>query len=109
MTYSASASPDFSSIAQELASSWTPKPVSGGSALIPAEANSRMRREGERFRRPSVKGATVDQEGLTNNYGIEPEMYYAAFPAPEQARSYALQGLAAAALVLSLVLTSAVI
>ncbi len=110
MTYSASASPDFSSIAQDLTASWSPKPVSGGSALIPAEANSRMRREGDRFlASPTLKGATVDQEGLTNNYAVEPEMYYAAFPAPEQARRYALQGLGAFALVVTLVLTSAVI
>ncbi len=110
MTYSNSISPDFTSIAQELTASWSPKPVSGGSALIPAEANSRMRREGDRFlRRPTRKGATVDQEGLTNNYGVEPEMYYAAFPAPEQARQYALQGLAAATFVVGLILTSLVI
>ncbi len=110
MTYSSSISPDFTSIAQDLTASWSLKPVSGGSALIPAEAHSRMRREGDRFlASPSLKGATVDQEGLTNNYAVEPDMYYAVFPAPEQARRYALQGLGAVAFVVSLVLTSAAI
>jgi hypothetical protein len=46
-----------------------------------------MDREGENFRRTADEqagaesldttgGATVDQEGLANNYAIEPEMYY---------------------------------
>jgi hypothetical protein len=30
--------------------------------------------------------------GLLNNYAVEPKTYYAVFPSPEQARNYALQG-----------------
>jgi len=111
MSYAASISPDFRSMAQQLVASrevCTVKPgFSDGSELIPAEALSRMQREGRSFlRRPNLNGATVDQEGLTNNYAVEPNMYYAAFPSPEQARQYAIQGLVAATLVLGLILTS---
>lgn len=64
--------------------------------IIPAEVAARAEREGERFKHtPSkehdqeavtddqtsnqsidtTKGYTVDQEGLINNFAIEPEMY----------------------------------
>lgn len=78
--------------------------------LVPAEARSRQQREGNRFlRRPGSNGATVDQEGLTNNYAILPEMYYAVLPSPEQARQYAFQAAVAALLVVGLILTSAAV
>ncbi|MEH2129030.1 hypothetical protein [Nostoc sp.] len=65
--------------------------------IIPAETAARMEREGDKFKtRPTEKreadaptddqtdsesirttdGYTVDNEGLSNNYAIEPEMYY---------------------------------
>lgn len=54
--------------------------------IIPAEVAARMDREGDDFRTTADEqadpesidvtgGATVDQEGLGNNYAIEPEMY----------------------------------
>ena len=54
--------------------------------IIPAEVAARMDREGSDFRDTADEqadpesidvtgGATVDQEGLANNYAIEPEMY----------------------------------
>ncbi|MBV8884955.1 MAG: hypothetical protein JO235_13310 [Chroococcidiopsidaceae cyanobacterium CP_BM_RX_35] len=54
--------------------------------IIPAEVAARREREGDAFRRTADEqadpesidvtgGATVDQEGLANNYAIEPEMY----------------------------------
>ena len=54
--------------------------------IIPAEVAARMDREGDDFRTTANEqaepesinvtgGATVDQEGLANNYAIEPEMY----------------------------------
>lgn len=54
--------------------------------IIPAEVAARMDREGGDFRTTADEqadpesiditgGATVDQEGLANNYAIEPEMY----------------------------------
>jgi hypothetical protein len=55
--------------------------------LIPAESAARQHREGQDFGHTphdegpdaesshSTDGYTVDQEGLINNYAIEPEMY----------------------------------
>ncbi|NMF86379.1 hypothetical protein [Nodosilinea sp. P-1105] len=54
--------------------------------LIPAESAARQHREGQNFGHPphdgpneasshTTDGYTVDQEGLINNYPIEPEMY----------------------------------
>ncbi|HIK31877.1 MAG TPA: hypothetical protein IGS17_11090 [Oscillatoriales cyanobacterium M59_W2019_021] len=52
--------------------------------IRPAETAAREEREGEQFKKKPVQqgdidttgGYTVDQEGLANNYAIEPEMYY---------------------------------
>ncbi|MDZ8260225.1 hypothetical protein [Nostoc sp. ChiQUE01b] len=65
--------------------------------IIPAETAARMEREGDKFKtrpteereadaptddqtdRQSIRttdGYTVDKEGLSNNYAVEPEMYY---------------------------------
>ena len=52
--------------------------------IIPAETAARQEREGENYQETpeatsdmdTTAGYTVDQEGLTNNYAIEPEMYY---------------------------------
>jgi len=55
--------------------------------IVPAEVAARMDREGSDFKKTADEqadpesidvtgGATVDQEGLANNYAIEPEMYY---------------------------------
>lgn len=55
--------------------------------IIPAEVAARMDREGSDYRDTADEqaepesidvtgGATVDQEGLANNYAVEPEMYY---------------------------------
>lgn len=56
--------------------------------LVPAETAARAEREGEEFLHiehddpadhehlHTRDGYTVDQEGLLNNYGVEPEMYF---------------------------------
>ncbi|KST62415.1 hypothetical protein BC008_09615 [Mastigocoleus testarum BC008] len=53
--------------------------------IIPAETAARIEREGEIFKQQPEKtegeldttsGFTVDNEGLANNYAVEPEMYY---------------------------------
>ena len=55
--------------------------------IVPAEVAARMDREGSDYRKTAdeqagaesldvTAGATVDQEGLANNYAVEPEMYY---------------------------------
>ncbi|NJM99904.1 MAG: hypothetical protein HC800_24675 [Phormidesmis sp. RL_2_1] len=52
--------------------------------LIPAETAARLEREQESYKQvpeqsegdiDTSSGYTVDQEGLVNNYAIEPEMY----------------------------------
>ena len=65
----------------------TPTPDSYDPHIIPAETAARKEREGDNFKRlPShppgsesldtTGGFTVDKEGLVDNFGIEPEMYY---------------------------------
>ena len=44
--------------------------------------------------------------GILNNYAVEPDMYYAVFPSPSQRRNYALQGAIATLFVTALVLVS---
>lgn len=55
--------------------------------IIPAEVAARMDKEGSDYRTTAdeqadpesidiTAGATVDQEGLANNFAVEPEMYY---------------------------------
>jgi hypothetical protein len=47
--------------------------------LIPAAINSKLQSAGNAlFRKPSSLGSTIDQEGRTNNYSVEPQMTYAA-------------------------------
>ena len=110
MSYAADNALDFVSIARELSADRVQKVnpgLSNGTELTPTEVRSRMQREGDNFlRRPALNGATVDREGLTNNYAVEPDMYYSAFPSPEQARQYAFQGAAAALLIVGLIVTS---
>lgn len=113
MSYAASITSDFPLIAQELIANQRQHKASGfsdGSELIPAEVRSQLQREGGSvFSRPAINGATVDREGLTNNYAVEPDMYFSSFPTPTQARRYAYQGIAAATLVVGLILTSAIV
>lgn len=52
--------------------------------IVPAETAARKEREGDDYKQPvenkkgstdTTAGATVSNEGLANNYAIEPEMY----------------------------------
>ncbi|MEB3337080.1 MAG: ssl1498 family light-harvesting-like protein [Leptolyngbyaceae bacterium] len=109
MTYATDNTIDFRSIAKELVGS-SPRNINVARELVPTEARARRQREGNQFlRRPNSLGSTVDQEGLTNNYAVEPDMYYASFPSPEQARNYVMQGAAAALLVTAVILTSFIV
>ncbi len=107
MTHS-TATLDFNALARDI-NATRAQLIDTSRELVPAEAYARMQRNGTEFRRPAANGATVDQEGLTNNYAIEPDMYAAVFPSPEQARQYAFQAAAAALLVVGLILTSAAV
>jgi hypothetical protein len=55
--------------------------------IVPAETAARIEREGEAFKHPpedqehsdsidTTGGYSVDNEGLVNNFAVEPEMYY---------------------------------
>jgi hypothetical protein len=48
--------------------------------IIPAETAARKEREGDDYKKiPEGNlegGTTIDNEGLLNNYAVEPEMYY---------------------------------
>jgi hypothetical protein len=44
--------------------------------------------------------------GILNNYAVEPDLYYAVYPSPEQRRNYALKGAIATLFVTALVLVS---
>jgi hypothetical protein len=55
--------------------------------IIPAEVAARKEREGDNFKHlpqhppgseslDTTGGFTIDREGLVDNFGIEPEMYY---------------------------------
>jgi hypothetical protein len=47
---------------------------------------------------------TTNENGVLNNYPVEPEMYCAEYPSVEQQRQYVWQGGFAALLVVALVL-----
>ncbi len=113
MTYVTDAAIDFTAVARELLSTQPQAKTvlsaasrSDGSELVPAEVTARMRREGNGFQRPLFVGATVDQEGLTNNYAIEPETYLALYPSPEEQRAYFYQGAIALLFVTLTILTA---
>lgn len=65
---------------------------SDGSELIPAEASTDG---GESQNEPLGAGYRVDDEGLINNYALEPEVYPAKYPSPKQQRRYIILGGAA--------------
>ncbi|MBW4485131.1 MAG: ssl1498 family light-harvesting-like protein [Tildeniella torsiva UHER 1998/13D] len=44
--------------------------------------------------------------GILNNYAVEPEMYFASYPSPEQQKGYALQAAIATLFVTGLVLVT---
>lgn len=49
---------------------------------------------------------TTDDRGILNNYAIEPTVYAAPYPSPEQQQRYAFQGSAAVLFVTLLILTA---
>jgi hypothetical protein len=49
---------------------------------------------------------TVNETGVLNNYAVEPELYFAEYPSPEQQRRYMFQGAVAILLVSVTILTA---
>lgn len=64
---------------------------SNGSELIPAEAQAYKRSNATQLLEMPA-GRTVDEQGLSNNYAMEPAMTLAEYPSPEQQKRYAFQG-----------------
>ena len=80
---------------------------SNGSELIPASVQARTRSDGSKLLNvPLATGYTVDDEGITNNYAIEPAQSKAEYPSPKQQQRYAFQG-AVAILFVALTLLTA--
>ncbi|MDA0267534.1 MAG: ssl1498 family light-harvesting-like protein [Cyanobacteria bacterium] len=69
---------------------------SDGSELIPAEVQAKSHQKSEPLTDTSSRsGYRVDEEGIGNNYAIEPEMYDAKYPSPKQQQRYLLLGIGA--------------
>ena len=49
---------------------------------------------------------TVNEEGILNNYAVEPPVYFAEYPSVDQQQRYLFQGAVAILLVSSLILTA---
>ncbi|PSN18527.1 hypothetical protein C7271_12065 [filamentous cyanobacterium CCP5] len=83
---------------------------SDGSELVPAEvqANERHgeREEGDATQASAIPGSTLDDEGLINNFAVEPKVYPSEYPSPRQQRQYIYWGIAAVLLVSFLVAIS---
>ena len=54
-----------------------------------------MQKPVNRLSEPLKPGYTVDDEGIVNNYALEPEMSEAEYPSPKQQRRYIFLGAAA--------------
>jgi hypothetical protein len=52
---------------------------------------------------------TTTQDGLLNNYAVEPKLYYATYPSPEQQSQYVKQAGIAALLVAAALMIAAVV
>jgi hypothetical protein len=69
------------------------RPPSDGSELIPAEVSGKVGDSGQiPLKKPLTDGYTIDEEGLANNYAVEPQEYRATYPAPYEQRRYLFQG-----------------
>ncbi|NJP08139.1 MAG: ssl1498 family light-harvesting-like protein [Leptolyngbyaceae cyanobacterium RU_5_1] len=80
---------------------------SDGSELIPAEVQANIRQDDiPSLDAPLAIGYTVDEEGLINNYAIQPDMSTSEYPSPEQQRRYVFLGAGATLLVVMLLLVT---
>lgn len=83
---------------------------SDGSELVPAEVQANRRHDERQKGLPSegaaLPGSTIDDEGLINNFAVEPKVYPSEYPSPREQRRYIYWGIAATFLVAALVLIS---
>jgi len=83
---------------------------SDGSELVPAEVQVNSchdeHDEGASSEMFVVPGSTIDDEGLINNFAVEPKAYPSEYPSPREQRRYIYWAIAATFLVVTLVLIS---
>lgn len=80
---------------------------SDGTELIPAEVQANIRHdEAQSVDIPFAVGYTIDDEGLVNNFAIEPDIYPSDYPSPQQQRQYIVLGAAASFFAVVLILTA---
>jgi hypothetical protein len=83
---------------------------SDGTELIPAEVQVNIRHDNaQSIETPFVTGYTIDDEGIINNFAIEPDLYPSEYPSPRQQRQYKVLGAAAFFFVIMLSLTAVLV
>ncbi|XWK91014.1 MAG: ssl1498 family light-harvesting-like protein [Phormidium sp.] len=83
------------------------KHYSDGSELIPAEVQAHIRHdEPQSVDSAFAVGYTIDDEGLINNFAVEPDMYPSEYPSPRQQRYYTVLGATAILFVVMLMLVA---
>lgn len=83
---------------------------SDGTELIPAEVQANIRYdEAQSINIPFAVGYTIDDEGLINNFAIEPDIYPSDYPSPRQQRQYIVLGATAFFFVVMLLLTAVLV
>lgn len=96
--------------AQILKANFKPTHHSDGSELVPAEVQANQRHDEHDQSTLSeesvISGATIDDEGLINNFAVEPKAYPSEYPSPRQQRRYIYWGVAATLLVVSVLLVA---
>ncbi len=81
--------------------------ISDGSELIPAEIQASTSFDNSQLlNTPVLRGYTVDDEGIINNYATEPNMSLTDYPSPERQKRYISLGAGAMLLVATTLLTA---
>lgn len=83
---------------------------SDGTELVPTEVQANSRHDESRsIDIPFTVGYTIDDEGLINNFAIEPDIYPSGYPSPQQQRHYQVLGATAFFFVVMLLLTAVLV
>lgn len=80
---------------------------SNGSELIPAEVQVNIRHDQDQsLETPFVIGYTIDDEGLINNFAVEPAIYPSEYPSRRRQRQYSVIGASAILFIAVLILVA---
>jgi hypothetical protein len=87
-----------------------PQHHSDGSELVPAEIQVNQHldepEQGAQSEGSTISGSTIDDEGLINNFAVEPKVYPSKYPSPREQRRYISWGIATTLLIAALLLIS---